>query len=953
MIGSKVFLTYKRKRQSISNSFIDGNCCQKSVCEDAHNCSSSTQVKHDKLTADKPSEKHEEKQTDTSNGEKLCFGCVKQPDFPSSLLVQKPDSLKAGELGNCDATDMIVSTKTSFLTSHPCQDNLKSDSGELPPIEKASQNGCDTQRNSHASESSGNACDNYSNKQIISPSVELDAGNNFNLINSETSITREICFTHGDESPALNKSMEEFTDSPSKDNFRNPSGHMVIQTNLTSPSITFYRCYKRKKCMDGTNGQSKLLGEKENISVLTKWSMLANDNPCSSNESSCDQCPVDNVPDLNQSVDLPERGKSSNQSQGETSCGSYSMVYLADLNQSAELSERGELYQTGEKVENADTPCACGVVSETCKTHVREQLHHGEDIAKTVSHTAGTEVLSQSCLNNKEGQHLHKDCQGVSINVDSRDLCPAATIVDQELEKSQPSVREAIQNDVCKGMNTSGEHQPQFDLPVNSAEKHTVDLNFVADKHPLHLRMRTPEAKLDTTSSISAISEDQVSQLDFLSSRNTQLISEGKAIDGVCSSITQPQSAGRMMSDERMNVQQTKTNKPNHMPIISLSLGLSLPMELKTGGCDSTNCASVFPVSNSTTETRDIVQEGLYHSPPNRKPLFLRHKVVLDNIVNRARALNERSNFQENLKPHPIMWSEEELDFLWIGVRRHGRGNWDAMLRDPRLRFSPLRVPGDLAERWEDEQLKLLKDIGVPQFMYPKAERAAAAALQGNFCFLEPKSGSWRQNTMETKLLPEDVFSYRESNPLKNSLARLNFQSNATVQSHMPTIHSTRASYNNNIDKYEWGFFNSPGSLSISMENSYSNIYPFNCSTAKNNLPHWLREAVTTPPQLVEPNLSATISLSSHPHPEMLGASECCFNGNSCFLPQNRSNGLRKNELHMSNGSHYSTYSRRKYGMMKMIKSLGHHVRKSDDLIIIDSDTSSEETISDDHGANL
>lgn len=435
-----------------------------------------------------------------------------------------------------------------------------------------------------------------------------------------------------------------------------------------------------------------------------------------------------------------------------------------------------------------------------------------------------------------------------------------------------------------------------------------------------------------------------------------QLVSEGKAIDGVCSSITQPQLSGFMMPGESMNVQQTKTNKPRRVPMISLSLGLSLPMELSTGGCDSTNYLSLLPLSNSITDTRDFVQDGLYHSSTNRKPLLPRHKVVLDKIVNRARALNERGSFQENLKRNPFIWSEEELDFLWIGVRRHGRGNWVAMLRDPRLRFSPLRAPWDLAERWEDEQIKLLKDTCVPQHMYPNVERPTAASLQGNFCFRDLELGSWRQNTMEeTKLSPEDVISYRESNLLRQSLAGLNYQNDAALHSLRPTIHSRRASYNNNI---EWGFFNSPGSSSLSMENSYANDYPFNFSTAKTNLPHWLREAVTTPPMSVEPNLSATVSLSSHPHPEMLGAAERCYHADrSCFLPQIRLSGSRTNEQfsRTSNGSpHYSTYSRRKYGMMKMNKPLQqHHVSKPDDMIIIDSDTSSEKTISDDNRSSL
>jgi len=59
---------------------------------------------------------------------------------------------------------------------------------------------------------------------------------------------------------------------------------------------------------------------------------------------------------------------------------------------------------------------------------------------------------------------------------------------------------------------------------------------------------------------------------------------------------------------------------------------------------------------------------------------------------------------------------------------------------------SPLRVPLDLAERWNEEQLKLFKDITVQHFMH-NAERAAAAS-QGNVCFLDSKLGLLSQNTM-------------------------------------------------------------------------------------------------------------------------------------------------------------------------------------------------------------
>lgn len=52
-------------------------------------------------------------------------------------------------------------------------------------------------------------------------------------------------------------------------------------------------------------------------------------------------------------------------------------------------------------------------------------------------------------------------------------------------------------------------------------------------------------------------------------------------------------------------------------------------------------------------------------------------------------------------------WTEEELDALWAGVRRHGRGNWVAMLRDPRLCFAKFRTAKDLARRWNSEQRRM------------------------------------------------------------------------------------------------------------------------------------------------------------------------------------------------------------------------------------------------------
>lgn len=114
-----------------------------------------------------------------------------------------------------------------------------------------------------------------------------------------------------------------------------------------------------------------------------------------------------------------------------------------------------------------------------------------------------------------------------------------------------------------------------------------------------------------------------------------------------------------MVLDKRIDVQQTKTSQPRHMPRITLSLGLSLPKQPETRGFDSTSCLSTLFLLNSTIVPRDVVHDGFCQSSANLKLLLLRHKVVLDNIVRKSRALKERRSLQENFEPHPIRSVEE------------------------------------------------------------------------------------------------------------------------------------------------------------------------------------------------------------------------------------------------------------------------------------------------------
>ncbi|XP_062189037.1 protein CHROMATIN REMODELING 4-like [Phragmites australis] len=98
---------------------------------------------------------------------------------------------------------------------------------------------------------------------------------------------------------------------------------------------------------------------------------------------------------------------------------------------------------------------------------------------------------------------------------------------------------------------------------------------------------------------------------------------------------------------------------------------------------------------------------GLSPVQPIHSAMPENHKKVLDNIMMRvqyasSKFLKKRSKLD--------YWSEDELDALWIGVRRHGRGNWDAMLRDPKLKFLNNRTNEELASRWILEEQKITEE---------------------------------------------------------------------------------------------------------------------------------------------------------------------------------------------------------------------------------------------------
>lgn len=274
-------------------------------------------------------------------------------------------------------------------------------------------------------------------------------------------------------------------------------------------------------------------------------------------------------------------------------------------------------------------------------------------------------------------------------------------------------------------------------------------------------------------------------------------------------------------------------------------------------------CPSSYQWPHVQLQPREPFHNFL-HPTPDQTQSFSRQKMMLDNILSRARAVRgNRSSFLDKFD-QPTTWSDEELDSLWIGVRRHGRGNWDSILRDWRLHFSPWKTPRDLAEKWMDEQSQLFCNGPVSQ----------------------PKYAT-----------PPDEDQVQLSLGAVQKQPSLHFMNEMQLQ--RPGNQSSSSYLTNGY----WGLFNPSNEYS-------SNVHPM-----KGSLPHWLKAAVEVPP--TQSGLNQTgFNCSGNPQQQP-------------WLDNRYTWALRRSEPRRGNAQPSEN--------------------KEDELIIIPSDASSEETISDDH----
>ncbi|KAL0346050.1 UNVERIFIED_CONTAM: protein CHROMATIN REMODELING 4 [Sesamum radiatum] len=333
-------------------------------------------------------------------------------------------------------------------------------------------------------------------------------------------------------------------------------------------------------------------------------------------------------------------------------------------------------------------------------------------------------------------------------------------------------------------------------------------------------------------------------------------------------------------------------------------------------------CPSFNEWPNVQLQPREAFQDFL-QSTSGPAQSFLRHKMMLDNILMRTRAVRgSRSSFLDKFE-YPTTWSEEELDCLWIGVRRHGRDNWDAILRDRRLHFLPWKTPRDLADRWQEEQSQLFRTTPISQVKYASPSDCLTDRVNSLL-------HSWSKGPLdEVQLSLGDARPLYENGVYKRPSAHfMNIPQYGHLQK-LGTNSGMLSSYGY-LGKCNWGLFNP----------SEGNLIPRDDAGPMNgSLPHWLRETVEIPPRPSDPTHVAVSSVS-HCGTQWLNNPnfECSRTSQQPWL-SNRYSFVLNNRC------------TNKPSIIRHGKTEPHEreVNKQDDLIVIPSDASSEETISDDH----
>lgn len=806
-------------------------------------------------------------------GKKLCSNCVKRQDHLLSQQAQESSSRKEKAFIGQSAERQVDPHTMPLQSSH--KSSVQS-STEKPLSTGVSAK--DRASHIHAASCSykKSGCEFESrqdNGKLSSEMVKTNVNSNPKIVSHSSSCCG--CSSHYASVQADNEHALEAAGALIKGKSSNSCEDTVKDNKPGFPLITFSRRSRHKKTADGTGQQDRSTGPEKCNLVAVKGSNSTTDNGCL----------------LDLSTDLT---------------GNDPNPRYCASSQEKKISEEVDLCDVHSlsvpKIEISETLAGEMLITERC---ILEDAPH---VTEPASGKSTMDAISDVKDKQPEASACHVSAADESLIISSDGLESAKIIIGDggslaSFDLSKPPPESSGLVDCNLTLESSSNVQPDN----NASETHRDSTDSTSRSHSIVLhefpsRGRVLEL-LDERIGETALSQVHCVPLKLSSSSHIQ------GVDLPSVSISQSQTSKRnllqlfpedtendmlplknpLQESSFMN-REDRPSSRRHLHFRSSasstpSFGLSLATEARNSAS-----TSLSPWPNFDTKIIEPIQEVTGAQYPSDSVSLMRHKMILDNIISKAKAVSgKRSSFSNNFEPQS-MWSEEELDFLWIGVRRHRIGNWDAMLRDPRLHFASWRSPQELADRWEEEQSKLLS----------------------------PKPSSQTKRFRPTFPKKHNPILVEEP---QLSLGSSNFQNNGIDQKHGSL----------NLNYYETRERSTLESLLVNSPTGPS----------RGNLPHWLREAVSFP--------------SSGPLEEAAMASAVSYTGHSGMMqwinqPFNRSMGIANLRASVATHSLDPLLAGRN-GTPELggPHEYHHPVSKAEDVIVINSDASSEETISDDH----
>lgn len=739
---------------------------------------------------------------------------------------------------------------------------------------------------------SGSICDSKCTQKFsLSLLTGLNSSREQDLVSPSSGGDERGCDLKDSDSSDLVKLSLEEVDTP-KDISLIPSVNAVSTSKLSSSLITFQRRAKRDK--DAGRAYAKGNLEAEDVACLSVENTACLVAPHDSDKSVAKSCSVD----LSADFKHPETTNGGENYQCACAGSPAQMKILLDVN------EQPILVKEAQPIDEVADPNSGvgfsglddGVASDTFK---KSSFHSPQD--PSFDGLSRTEVPISSPL--EVASNTGSQALDISIPCDSDDKMDCNRSEQASDERLIPTALEVQQNPPCflNGNNSTVLHRVPSDKSLELLDIKPEKIT------PIHAEL--PEAGCLSEKAMADSGESSSSKNDLL-----QLLSEDRTYNFFpLASLQENESAHANSKEGKASSLEEKRHCAFTVAESSDFLGLSLPSQAL-----ASRSLQLADIWNQPSESI----QGAASQVSVDASILHRHQMILDNILNRARSQNgNKRRFAEKLGT-PNMWSEEELDSLWIGVRRHGRGNWDVMLRDPRLRFFSWRTPTDLAEQWMEEQSKLLHGKSIsPVRQLHKADVSSHGMddVKLSLGHAHSQSGD--------NIRSQIPFHFPNVQNTSQKLLHLATTNVGTLDSLCLRGNRKRAKFNQSE--------NSAGS---GVECSFSSRIMSRVSEV-GNLPHWLKEVVAIPPR--PPGFAPDSSWFIHP---WIGPPFSEPKRAHCESRNRLSDLYTTPKTELNNGNADCAHLPIREGKQHCKSEADKKV----ELIVINSDASSEETISDD-----